>query len=156
MWRRIWTVVQKEFVQTLRDRRTLAVYVALPVVQLFLFGYAISMSVDHIPTAVADHSLDSASQAYIDAMRTSGYFDVVLYAQSEQRIIDAIDRGDISAGIVIPPGFAAHVERGDAQALFLVDGSDLFTSQSAYNAATAIAQNHATDLVLSRLEQTGR
>jgi ABC-2 type transport system permease protein len=156
MWRRIWTVVQKEFVQTLRDRRTLAVYVTLPIIQLFLFGYAIRTSVDHIPTAVADHSLDSASQAYIDAMVASGYFDVVLYAQSEERIIDAIDQGDVWAGIVIPPNFAIHVEHGDAQALFLVDGSDLFTSQSAYNAATAIAQNHATDLVLAGLEEAGR
>jgi ABC-2 type transport system permease protein len=156
MWRRIWTVVQKEFVQTLRDRRTLTVYVALPVIQLFLFGYAISTSVDHIPTAVADYSLDPASHAYINAMVASGYFDVIFYVQSDEEVVAAIDSGDVSAGIVIPPGFAAQVERGDAQALFLVDGSDMFTSQSAYNAATAIAQSHATSLVLSKLERTGQ
>jgi ABC-2 type transport system permease protein len=156
MWRRIWAVIQKEFAQGFRDRRTLALYVTFPIIQLFLFGYAISTSVDDIPTAVADLSLDWQSRAYVDAMETSGYFDVVLYAQSEQAVIDAIDRGEVSAGIVIPPGFAGQVERGIAQALILVDGSDIFTSQSAYNAATAIAQNHTMELVLSKLERAGQ
>jgi ABC-2 type transport system permease protein len=156
MWRRIWAVVQKELVQTLRDRRTLALYVSFPIFQLFLFGYAISTSVEDIPTAVADHSLDWMSQGYVDAMEASGFFDIVLYAQSEGEIIAAIDRGDVSAGVVIPPAFAARVEQGDAQALVLVDGSDVFTSQSAYNAATAIAQNYSMEIVLSRVEEAGR
>ena len=67
MLRRIWAVIQKEFIQTLRDRRTLMMPLSMPIIQLLLFGYAINMNVDHIPTIVADQSRDSASQAYVDA-----------------------------------------------------------------------------------------
>ncbi len=150
MLRRIWAVIQKEFIQTFRDRRTLAIQLAIPMIQLFLFGYAISMSIDHIPTAVADQSLDAASHAYINAMVASGYFDVVMYAANHDDVIDAIDKGHVQAGVVIPPAFGAHVERGDAQVLLLVNGEDLFTSQSAYNAATSVANAHATNILMEK------
>ena len=155
MLRRIWAVIQKEFIQTFRDRGTLLLLLAMPMIQLFLFGYAISMSVDHVPTAVADSSLDAASYAYVDAIESSGFFDIHSYVASQDEVVRAIDEGRVQAGLVIPPDFAARVERGDAQTLFLVDGSDLFTSQSAYNAATAIAQAHATDLLLEKVERSG-
>jgi ABC-2 type transport system permease protein len=156
MPRRVWAVIQKEFIQTLRDRRTLALQLALPMIQLFLFGYAISMNVDHVPTVVADQSLDAASQAYVDAMTTSGYFDVVDYVASQADVVRAIDQGRVQAGIVIPPDFSTRVLRGDAQALLLVDGADIFTSQSAYNAAASIAQAHATEVLMSQMNRSGR
>lgn len=156
MLRRIWAVIQKEFIQTLRDRRTLVIQLALPLIQLFLYGYAIRMNVDHVPTVVADQSLDAASQAYVEAMTNSGYFDVVAYVPGQSEVIRVIDEGVAQAGIVIPPNFAVRVERGGAQVLLLVDGSDIFTSQSAYNAANSIAQAHATDLLLTRMERSGQ
>ncbi len=156
MRQRIWAVMQKEFIQTLRDRRTLMMLLSMPIIQLLLFGYAVHLSVEHIPTAVADQSRDSASQAYVDAMEASGYFDVVAYVPGQAEVTRAIDEGRVQAGIVIPPDFAARVERNDAQALFLVDGSDLFTSQSAYNAATAIADAHATSVLVKRFERSGQ
>lgn len=155
MLRRIWTVIQKEFIQTFRDRRTLMMTLSMPIIQLLLFGYALNMSVDHIPTIVADQSRDSASQAYVDAVVVSGYFDVVEYAPSQAEVTRAIDEGRVQAGIVIPHDFSARVERGDAQALFLVDGSDLFTAQSAYNAATIIAEAHATEVLMEKVERSG-
>jgi ABC-2 type transport system permease protein len=133
----------------------LLLLLSLPVIQLLLFGYAVHMSVEHIPTILADQSHDTASQAYVEAMVNSGYFDVVAYAPSQAEVIQAVDEGRAQAGIVIPPDFSARVERSDAQVLFLVDGSDLFTSQSAYNAATAIAEAHATEVLVERLERSG-
>lgn len=156
MLQRIWAVIQKEFIQTFRDRRTLLIQLSLPMIQLFLFGYAISINVDHVATVVADQSLDSASRAYVDAMVTSGYFDVVDYVPGQAEVIRAIDEGRAQAGIVIPPDMAASVERGDAQVLFMVDGSDLFTSQSAYNAANSIAQAHTTQVVMTKVERSGQ
>ena len=155
MLQRIWAVLQKEFIQTIRDRRTLLIQLSMPMIQLFLFGYAISMNVDHIPTVVADQSLDAASHAYVDAMVTSGYFDIAAYVSDQAEVIQAIDAGRAQAGIVIPPDFAAHMERGEAQALLLVDGSDLFTSQSAYNAATAVAQVHTTEVLMTKAQRSG-
>jgi ABC-2 type transport system permease protein len=155
MLRRTWAVIQKEFIQTLRDRRTLLIQLSLPMIQLFLYGYAINMNVDHVPTVVADQSLDAASRAYVSAMTTSGYFDVVRYVPGQDEVVQAIDQGNAQAGVLIPPDFSARVERGDAQVLLLVDGSDIFTSQSAYNAATAIAQAHATEVLMTRIERAG-
>jgi ABC-2 type transport system permease protein len=155
MLRRVWSVMQKEFIHIARDRRTLLILIGMPMIQLLLFGYAINMNVDHIATMVVDYSLDTASHAYVDAMVTSSFFDVIAYVPSQSALIDAIDEGRAQAGIVIPDGFAADVERGQAQVLLLVDGADLFTSVSAYNAAAVIAQMHATELLMAKVERAG-
>ena len=156
MLRRIWALLHKEFIQTLRDRRTLLIQIGLPIVQLFIFGYAIRTNVEHVPTAVADQSLDPASRAYVQSMVVSGYFDVIAYLPSQEEVIRAIDEGRAQAGIVIPPGFQASVTRGEAQALLLVDGSDVFTSQTAYRSITAIAGEHSTDLLIAQLQRAGQ
>lgn len=156
MIRRIWAVMLKEFIQTMRDRRTLIIQLGLPIAQLFIFGYAISTNVRHIPTAIADQSMDDASRAYVESMVTSGFFDPIVYLPGEGEVIRAIDEGQAQAGIVIPPGFGAAVERSNAQTLLLVDGSDVFVSQAAYNAITAIAQAHASQIMFSRVERSGK
>ena len=155
MLQRIWAIIQKEIIQTLRDRSTLAMMLTMPMMQLFLFGFAIDMNVDHISTIVAAQSLDAASQDYVDAMLTSGYFDVVEYAFSQDEVVQAIDEGRVQAGIVIPPDFATRVERGEAQVLFLIDGSDLLTTQTAYNMASVIAQAHSADVMMEKIQRSG-
>ncbi len=77
MWKRIWAVLQKEFIHTLRDRRTLALILLIPMLQLVLFGYAVDMNVDHIATVVADQSLDVASRSYVESIENSAYFDII-------------------------------------------------------------------------------
>lgn len=156
MLQRIWAVIQKEFIQTLRDRRTLIIQLGLPVVQMLIFGYAIRTDVRNIPLVVADQSLDRASRAFVQALTVSGYFEVIDYVAGEAPAIRAIDEGRAQAGVVILPGFAADVERNAAQVLLLVDGSDVFTSQTAYNAITAIAQSHSKEVLVSRLLRAGR
>ena len=155
MLQRIWAVMQKEFIQTIRARRTLIILLLLPIIQLFLFGYAINMNIEHVPMAVADQSLDAASHAYVDALVTSGFFDVAIYVPDQARAMAAIDAGQAKAAVIIPPDFGEQVERGTAQALFLVDGADLFTALSAYNAASTIAQAHATEIVMERVQRAG-
>ncbi|HOU15299.1 MAG TPA: ABC transporter permease [Anaerolineae bacterium] len=156
MFQRVWAVMQKEFIQTFRDRRTLLIQLGLPVLQLLILGYAIRTTVEHIPLVVADQSLDRASRAFVEAMVASGYFDVIDYVATEAQAIRAIDEGRAQAGIVILPDFAAQVERNAAQTLLLVDGSDVFTSQTAYSAITAIAQAHSTEVLVTKLRRAGR
>ncbi len=153
---RIWAVIEKEFIQTLRDRSTLLMMLILPVLQLLLFGFAVHTTVEDIGTVVADQSRDEASRAYVSALETSGYFAVVSYVADQEAVVRAIDEGRAQAGVVIPPNFGAQVERGEAQALLLVDGSDLFTSQSAYNAAIAIAEVHATEVLIEKFQRSGQ
>ncbi len=155
MLQRIWAVLQKEFIQTLRDRGTLLLMLSMPILQLFLLGYAVDMNVEHIPTVVADQSLDDYSLGYVNALVNTQYFDVVAYVASEAEVIRAIDGGRAQAGVVIPPDFAARVERGEAQVLLLIDGSDLFTVQSGYTRAATIAQAYASEVLLKKIRRSG-
>ncbi len=156
MLERIAAILQKELIQHLRDRRTLAVLILTPLLQLMLFGYAVHMTVTHIPMIVADQSLDVQSRAYLDDLVNSQYFDIVAWAPNQAGVVKAIDEGQASAGVVIPPDFGLHVQQGDAQVLFMVDGSDMFTSQSAFNAANLIAQQHAIQLQLDETSSQGQ
>jgi ABC-2 type transport system permease protein len=145
----------KEFRQALRDRSALVLYLTLPIVLLLLFSYGFTMNLTHMRTIVADQSADAASRSFVRALTSSNYFDVVATAASEAEVTRAIDAGQVQVGVVIPPNFAADVDRNAAQALVLVDGSDAFTAQSAYNAATAIAEAHATQILIERLQASG-
>ncbi len=156
MLQRIWAITQKEFILTLRDRPTLIMVLSLPLVQLLLFAYAIHMDVRHIPMAVADQSMDSGSRAYLSAMVQSGYFDIAMSVSGQADVVRAIDDGQVRIGVVIPPHFAASVDRNEAQVLIVVDGSDSFTTISAYNAANVIAQQYSANLVLDKLAQSGQ
>jgi ABC-2 type transport system permease protein len=147
---RILAIIQKEFYQALRDRTTLAIMLSMPLLQLILFGYAISTNVRYIPTIVADQSLDQASRDFVGALVDSQYFVTAETAQNQAGVIAAIDAGRVQAGVVIPPDFAERIRRGDAQVLVLVDGSDLFTSQSAYNAASLIGQAQGAKIIMER------
>jgi ABC-2 type transport system permease protein len=155
MTQRILAILRKELTQTLRDRRTLSILILMPLLQLALFGYAIHMTITHIPTVVADQSLDDQSRSYLNDLTNSQYFDIVDWVSDQADIIRAIDEGRARAGVFIPPGFAERVNRGEAEVVFFVDGSDMFTSQSASGAADLISQNHAIQLRLDTQARYG-
>ena len=156
MIQRILAIIQKEFSQTLRDRTTLGIMLTMPLLQLILFGYAINTNVNHIPSVVADQSMDNTSRAYLDAMVNSGYFNILSTAPDQAGAIQAIDDGKAQVGIVIPPNFEQNMLRGDAQVLILVDGSDFFTSQSANAYATIIGEEYSIKIVYEEIAQAGR
>ena len=142
-------------IQSLRDWRTLLMVLAMPVIMMFFFAYAVNLLVDHIPTAVADMSKDDESRAFIEALEISGYFDTTIHVESEEDVIRMIDEERAKAGLVIPPNFAARVERGDAQVLMVFDGSESLSVQTGYSAASAIAQAHSVELLMSKTGQMG-
>jgi ABC-2 type transport system permease protein len=154
-WMRLTALIQKETSQLLRDRRTLLYIVGLPLVELFLFAYAVSLTVYHIPTAVADQSQDTKSRDFIQAFVTSQYFDFTMAAHDETQVRQAIDAGLVKAGIVIPPDFSTRLENGDASVLILLDGSDSFSVQSGYSAASLVSQNYALQISTQKTERTG-
>ncbi len=147
MLRRIWAITQKELIQVLRDRPTLTLLMLMPLLQLSLFATAIHTDIKHIPMVVADQSVSSASRSYLNAMVHSNYFDIVATVSGQADVIKAIDSGQASLGILVPPDFAAKVKLRQANVLMLVDGSDSFTTNSAYNMANAISQSYAISLI---------
>lgn len=146
MLRRIWAITQKEFIQLWRYPLVLIGLTLGPALELILFAVAIHMDVQHIPMVVADQSLSTASRSYLGAFTQSGSFDIVSVAPDQAGIVRAIDSGSASLGLVIPADFAAQVGQKDANVLMLVDGSDSFTTQSAYGNAVAISQQYAIRL----------
>ncbi|HOT90551.1 MAG TPA: ABC transporter permease [Anaerolineae bacterium] len=152
---RLSAIVKKETIQMVRDWPTLLMIILMPVIELMLFAYVGDLTLDHLPTAVADMSRDSNSRAFINALEVSSFFDVVEYVNSENEVIRAIDEGRVNVGLVIPPDFAGRIARGTAQALVIIDGSDAFVVQSGYSAALAIAQVHGMQLMLQTAAQMG-
>src|SRR5262249_26072336 len=136
MLSRIWSIVRKEFIQIRRDPRTLAIVVAMPVMQLLLFGYAINTTVDHIPMVVFDEA-----RGFQQARFTTGYFAPAGEVSSLDAVQEAIDAGQAKVGLVLPPRFSRDLLTGQSgQAQLLIDGSDPNTAQTALLVAGTIAQ----------------
>ena len=152
---RLRALIYKETVQILRDRRTLLLFFALPLVELFLFAYAVSLTVSHLPTAVVDQSLDTRSRDFIKALVNSGNFDVILVLQNEQQVRQAMDAGTVKVGVIIPPDFERQVLLGKGDVLILLDGSDSFSVQSGYNAALSITQKYSLNLTTEKMQSGG-
>ena len=154
-FQRLKALIRKEMVQILRDRRTLTLFFLLPLIELFLFGYAVSLTVTHLPTAIVDQSMDSRSRDFIQALVSSGNFDTKLVLQDEQQVIQAIDAGTVKAGVVIPPDFAEKILQGKGTVMILLDGSDSFSVQSGYNAASSITQKYSLELTAQKVQANG-
>ncbi len=155
MLQRLWSVIQKEFLHILRDRRTLIVMLMLPLAQLVIFGYAVETEVRHLPTVVVDDDRSQASWNYLQKLLNTTYFDFAGYVSSQKDLIAAIDGGRARVGIVIPAHFAADTQRGGAQALVLIDGSDPGVARSALSAAVTASQNYSIDLLAESVQRQG-
>ena len=154
-WIRIFALIQKETSQLLRDRRTLLYIIGLPLLELFLFAYTVSLTVYHLPTAIADQSQDAKSRDLIKAFVDSTYFDYTMSVPDEAAVRQALDAGKVKAGIIIPPDFASHLANGDASILILLDGSNSFSVQSGYSAANLVSQNYGLQISTQETEQSG-
>ncbi len=145
---RIWSIVHKEFIQIRRDPRTLAMVLAMPLMQLILFGYAINTTVDHIATIVFDQAQDAQSRDFLGAFFNTGYFDRTATAERLDDVRSAIDAGSARVGLVLPPDFSHDLIAGRAPtAQVVIDGSDPNTAQTALLVAGTIAQARSVELL---------
>ena len=145
--RRLMALMRKEFTHMRRDPRTLMYIFVMPLMQLFLLGYAANTDVKNVSTAVIDQDHTRASRALLDAYRATGYFLIDHMAQNEAEMVDLIDRGEAQVGIIIPPGYARDIDSGGvAEIAVLIDGSDAAIAGSALSAATLVGQSHATKI----------
>jgi len=155
-FQRLVALIRKETIQMLRDRRSLALILGLPLVELFLFAYTANLTIYHLPTAIVDQSRDRTSRAFVQALVNSQYFDVTVQLASQAEVIKAIDRGAVKVGVIIPPRFATSTSRGTADVLILLDGSDNFSVQSGYSGAALIARQYAVQITTEQVARSGR
>jgi ABC-2 type transport system permease protein len=130
-------VAKKELSQTMRDRRMLATLIISPVLQLVVFGYAIDLDVDRIPTVVCDQDRTVRSRDLAQAFFADRTFLRSADVAEPDAAQDALEAGDAAAAVIIPRGFALRAVRSDApEVQVLVDGTDATRAQVAANAAS--------------------
>ena len=155
---RMINIIKKEFIHIIRDPRTLALVIIMPVMMLFLLGYAVTGDIQDIPLAIADLSLTDTSRLFIQRFPNSGYFKITYNVYNENEIIELLDRGKIQAGLIIPEDFSRNVSTNSySPILFIIDGSNPTVAQTAQLAAETVSQAASQEILIKRLGglQTG-
>ena len=145
--RRTRAMASKELRHIWRDARSLIIALALPVIMLLLFGYALSLDVDHIPTLIFDSDGSPESRALIARFEGSRYFEILGFVDDYRTIERSIDREECLIAVVIPKEFSRNLLTGkEVQVQLIIDGSDSNTASIALGYAEALVANHALAL----------
>ncbi len=154
---RLRALIRKEFIQILRDPRTLMLTLFIPIMQLFLLGYAATNDVRNVSMAVFDQDRGAAARELLSAYRSADYFRIDYDVDSEAEMRALIDSGKARVGLIIPPDYSDKVQGSEsASVAFVLDGSDPTVAGTALSAARLIGQAHATRITSERLARQGR
>ena len=135
--------VKKEWLHIWRDRRTLFILIWMPIVQIILYGFALTNEVKNSRIAVFDQSNDEATKNIISEIDASRYFEIVKYLHSYKDIGATFRQGKISLAIVFPPNFRNDLlHTNSAQVQLIADASDPNTANTLTNYATAIINDY--------------
>jgi ABC-2 type transport system permease protein len=146
-YRRFWAIFRKEGLHILRDWRSLAMALAVPMVLLLLFGYALTLDVDRIPTVIYDQDGSPQSRELVERFRGSRFFNIVERQGDYRQIVRRIDRSTALLGVVIPADFAHKVAGNEmAEVQLLLDGSDSNTASIASGYAEALILTYSAEL----------
>jgi ABC-2 type transport system permease protein len=149
-------VARKEVLHIVRDARSLIMALAVPLVLLLLFGYALTLDVDRIPTLIYDADRTPHSRELIERFRGSRYFQILGWVNEYQTIEWKIDRGECLLGVVIPKDYSRDLLAGrEAEVQLLVDGSDSNTASIALGYAEGLLQIYALELRQEALNRQG-
>lgn len=139
--------VKKEFYHLLRDRQTLLILMGMPVVQIIIFGFALTNEVKNSRISVMDQARDASSEALIDRIEASRYFDVIENVNTYKEIESSFRKGRIRMAVVVPVSFAKDLEHQHATAIQLIaDASDPNVANTLSNYASAIISDYQSDL----------
>jgi len=140
MQSRIIPIIRKEFIHIIRDPRSLAIVILMPVIMILLYGYAFNTDLKDIRTGVIDYSKGRISRQLIEKFSESGYFRLVDYYDSIEDIENMIKSRTIRLALIIPEDFDQSVEKNVYTGIqVLIDGSD--------SQAATIIQNYASTII---------
>jgi ABC-2 type transport system permease protein len=143
-YRRVRAVLVKELHHITRDSRSLTMALAVPVMMLLLFGFALSLDVDRVPTLVYDQDGSAASRELIRQFTGSRFFDVKGAAPDYRTIEREIDRSRVLMAVVVPRNYGETLAAGGrAQVQLLLDGSDSNTAGIALGYAEMLVRNYS-------------
>jgi ABC-2 type transport system permease protein len=154
---RLLAVARKEVIQILRDSRSLAIVVIMPVTLMLLFGYGVNLDLKGLPIYVYDRDGSQQSQDLLKHFQASEYFHVVRVVDNYPAIIRALDDGHAKMGIVIPWDFSLQLSHGGpVQVQALVDATDDNTANVLIGYAQAVVQGYSSEVQLNWLRQRGQ
>ena len=155
-FQRVFAIIRKEFVHIIRDPRSLAMAIAMPVLLIFLFGSSLSLDVDKVPLVIWDQNRTSDSREYISRFTGSRYFLLSGYVNSYEEIEQSIDKREAMLALIIPTDFSRKLETGrKADAQLIVDGSDSNTATIAIGYAKTVTDSYTSSLMLKTAQRQG-
>ena len=153
---RVAAVARKEFLHILRDPRSLAMAIAIPMLLLVLFGYALTLDVDNVPLVVWDQSETTASREFLSHFQGSRYFSIRGYLHDYREVEKAVDSGRALVAVIIPKNFAGRIASGGgASVQLIVDGSDSNTATMAAGYADVAAQTYSQNIAVQEIRRMG-
>jgi ABC-2 type transport system permease protein len=154
--RRVRALARKEFLHVFRDPRSLAMGIAIPMLLLMLYGYALTLDVDNVPLVVWDQSQSPSSREFISRFDASRYFFLRGYARNYREVERAIDSAQALVSLVVPRDFADRIESGRvAPVQLIVDGSDSNTATLAASYADAVALTYSQQIAVQQIQRAG-
>jgi ABC-2 type transport system permease protein len=153
---RLISIIRKEFIQIFRDPRTLVMIIVMPMMQLFLLGYAATTDVKNVSLAVWDQMHSTQSRALLEAFRAANYFQISYAVFSEDEYRSLIESGKVRAVLIIPPDYDRSLADGNAQVSLVLDGSDATVGGTALSTARLIGQSYATKVMADQSALSGR
>ncbi len=159
MWASLFAVMLKEMRQTARDRRMMALLLIAPVIQLFVFGSAADLDVDHVPTIVVDLDQTPSSRAHLQRLFADGTLERTDTRSSADEATNEIVLGHAAAAVIVPRGFSHRLARGalhrPASVQVVVDGSDPNRSAVAGSAVARFFGETSLEVMEARLSRMG-
>ena len=139
--------VKKEFAHVLRDRKTLLILFGMPVMQILIFGFALTNEVKNSAIVVVDYAQDEASQRLISRIEASRYFEVNKAAIDHHQIEESFKQGNVKLALIFPQNFEADLmHQNKAQVQIITDATDPNTANTLTNYMTAIIQDYQADI----------
>jgi len=153
--KRLWSLLRKEWIQVRRDPLTLRLIIAMPIMQILLFGYAINTNPKHLPTGLLSAEHSKYERRLVAALQNSGYYDVRALA-SEKAAEKALAEGELLFVINFPPNFDRSVDRGESPSVLVdADATDPTAIGYATAALGSIAASLDRDVLQIRQSQSG-
>jgi ABC-2 type transport system permease protein len=155
-YKRIKPIIKKEFLQIMRDKRSLAVLLVFPALLILVVGYALNFDVKHISAVIFDQDRSSESREFIRNFSNTEYFDVKYQADNYRTIDYLLNRDDAKIAIVIPPDFSKLLTVGkDADVQIIVDGSNANAATTAIGYVSAIIQTYSQKIIAKSFQRIG-
>ena len=139
--------IRKEIYHIKRDKRSLFILFGMPIVQVLLFGFAITNEINNVDIAILDHSKDATTKEIINKISASKYFSIKQFLDNEAAIESAFEKGKIKAVLNFEKDFSRKlVTEKQATVQILTDATDPNTANTISNYTSAILQKYQQDI----------